>query len=161
MAGSHGGCGALPDRRYWRPTPGCLPLGSRSREPAATPSAAGSYSSQVRGAITNAANGRGNERWRHGRLDKLPSSAQRQGSWADDGVARRWRDRQLDPEPAAVRGKFTLGEEVRSCSTEAAASGPPADELRSTPGAVHHRSGQEDCDCGGPSRDDSLLTLLG
>ena len=65
------------------------------------------------------------------------------------------------PEPAAVRGKFTLGEEVRSCSTEAAASGPPADELRSTPGAVHHRSGQEDCDCGGPSRDDSLLTLLG
>ena len=44
MAGSHSCYNALPDRRYWRPTPGCLPLGSRSREPAATPLlAAGSF----------------------------------------------------------------------------------------------------------------------
>jgi hypothetical protein len=42
-AGSHSGYGALPDQRYWRPTPGCLPLGSRFREPAATPAAAGSF----------------------------------------------------------------------------------------------------------------------
>jgi hypothetical protein len=48
MAGSRRGYDALPERRYWRPTPGCLPLGSQSREPAATPSAAGSSSSQVR-----------------------------------------------------------------------------------------------------------------
>ena len=51
MAGSHSCYNALPDRRYWRPSLAASPLGSRSREPAATPSAAGSSTSQVQPAL--------------------------------------------------------------------------------------------------------------